>query len=150
MQKPSEGPAADFFVGFRRGAASRRNTIALENKHAAAEQIDFGMPLQVLDLTLETLGVSNIITVHAREIFPAAHRNRLVQARHTTFMRMIREHRNTRIGKTPRHFQSAVARAIFHQQQFPIAVGLIQNRTDGNRERFLAIENWQANRNEWE
>jgi hypothetical protein len=142
------GPLTNFFVSFQCGAASRRDAIALENKHAATEQVDLRMLRQVFRLTLETLGISNVIGVHAREIFPTAHRNGLVQARHQTFVRMIRKHRNARIGKTPRHFQSPVARAVFHQQQFPIAVGLIQDRTDRNRERFLAIESGHPNRNE--
>ena len=61
------------------------------------------MPFQVSNLALETLGIGNIITVHAREIFPAAYRNRLIQAGHTTDVRVVGEHKNTRIGKTSRY-----------------------------------------------
>jgi len=50
-----------------------------------------------------------VIRIHPREIFSMACCDSLIQSWNQPFMRMIEEHRNTRIRKTPRHFQRSVA-----------------------------------------
>ena len=122
-----QGPLANFFMRFTHRAIPDSDAVALENQHAAAEQVDVWMPLQVLNLALETLGISNIIGVHSRKVFSAAHGNGLIQARHKAFVGLIGEHRNTGIKKLRATFESSVARTILYQQQFPVAIGLIQN-----------------------
>src|SRR5208282_5272309 len=87
-------------------------TVAAEDDHGTAQQVDGRMGFQILDLLGQPVGIHDVVTIHPSEVLASGHFDALVQLCRQTPVRIVVEYPNARIYELPCHSDSVIPRTV--------------------------------------
>ena len=140
--------SADISVRFRGLAPSDRRSVAAKNEHGSAHEVDLGMFTEVAELSFESLGICDIIPVHARDKPASRLTQSLIEPRRETKPAVIGDHSNAVVMERRDRGECAVGASVVEDNQLKIAHRLVENGLYRGRDRRLDVTDHEKDRDQ--